>query len=79
MRAKPTPITPTTPGADAAKTMALRKIYSISLYSVDCLRLGMSGLDAPTRQAYLAECMETLADMQECIQGVFPNDKTLGD
>lgn len=67
------------PGSPAAQTLALRKAYSISLYAVDCLRVGMAGLDAPTTQAYLAACMDSLADIQECIQSVFPNDKTLGD
>ena len=69
----------TAPKAMAARTKTLRKVYSISLYAVDCLRIGMATTDEATRKSYLAACMESLADMQECIQGSFPNDKTLGD
>ncbi|MDD5028491.1 MAG: hypothetical protein PHH58_03160 [Rhodoferax sp.] len=79
MRATASPMAAPTPGSPAAQTLALRKTYSISLYAVDCLRIGMAGLDATTKQAYLAACMESLADIQEGIQSVFPNDKTLGD
>ena len=71
-----------TPQAATAHVLALRKAYSISLYAVDCLRIGIALLPEAQRSKdnrYLAACMDSLADMQECIAAVFPNDKTLGD
>ena len=80
MRATASPMAaPPTSGTPTAQTLALRKTYAISLYAVDCLRIGMAGLDAATAQAYLGACLDSLADIQECIQSVFPNDRTLGD
>ena len=63
----------------AGQTMALRKAYAISLYAVDCLRIGMTLSPNADQQRFLAACMDSLADIQECIEGVFPNDKSLGD
>ena len=60
-----------------AQDAALRLLYSLSLYGVDSLRLaastspgaqpgaGVQGLDA---------ALETLADMQDVIQSLFPGD-----
>lgn len=68
--------------ATTTQVLALQKAYSISLYAVDCLRIGMALLPESARSKdndYLAACMDSLAEMQECISAAFPNDKTLGD
>lgn len=59
------------------RTLALRKVYSQSLYAVDCLRIAIA--NSPVPVLGMSDCMETLADMQEAITAVFPGDKTLGD
>jgi hypothetical protein len=52
-----------------AHDAALRRLYSLSLYAVDNLRMGQAGIDIG-----MSVCMETLADMQEVLQDLFPGD-----
>lgn len=63
------------------QTQALRRLYSLSLYAVDCLRIadGLNPQAPPVAVEHLAACINTLADMQEAIAALFPGEKILGD
>jgi hypothetical protein len=56
---------------------ALRRLYSLSLYTVDSLRLTASttpGAQPGASVQGLDAALETLADIQELIQTLFPGD-----
>lgn len=61
----------------AAQTAALRRVFALTLYAVDCFRLVEARL--ATQVPGMWDGMEALADMQECIAAQFPGDNTLGD
>jgi hypothetical protein len=56
-----------------AHDAALRRLYSLSLYAVDNLRLAGAPTEGPQVQGLQAG-LATLADMQEVIEGLFPGD-----
>jgi hypothetical protein len=57
-----------------AQDAALRRIYTQSLYLVDNLRMGAGVAKSEAAEPFLQAGLETVADMQELIQTLFPGD-----